>query len=128
MEFERIISEEPIEWEWLDEKANAIRVLYSNWDSMELLAIVAKGKLVRKGILAIEHYSHSRSLAVVRLQGLYMQAWEQIEYNISDDDERVGVVNLSGGFFIPPIYSSIAYEPREGKFYCQRMNGKEEVI
>jgi len=128
MEFERIISEEPIEWEWLDKSKNAISVLYSNWDSMELWAIVANGKLVQKGILQIGEYINGSGLVIVSLQGRNLTSVEQIEFNISDDDERVGVVNLNGGFFIPPIYSSIAYELGEGKFYCQKMNGKEDII
>jgi hypothetical protein len=105
-----------IECEWFDDKHEYLEVMYSEWNSLELFAIVrSDGIIVRDAIREVQEYIEELDLFIVEMSGFGM-AGEGMEYDLADDDWKMGVVNRHGDFIVKPEYNKVSFDEQERIF------------
>ena len=113
------------ECEWLDDGHKLVQVMYSDWDSRELVAIVnTNGEILRKGINSIEVVLEKQKRLIVDMSGFGMGD-DASDYFLEQDDTRMAVIDWHGDFVIDPLYYSIWFEETENMFYAEDTNGNE---
>jgi hypothetical protein len=121
----KILNKSIIECEWLDDKHNYIQVMYSEWNSLELFAIFrSDGIIVRDAIREVQKYIEELDLFIVEMSG-YGMAGEGLEYDLADDDWKIGVVNRHGDFIVNPEYIKVSFDEQERVFIADN-NFKEK--
>jgi len=113
------------ECDWLDDKHKFLQVMYSDWDSNELFAIVnTDGEIIRDAIRSVEEYIEKPQLFIVEMSGFGLGS-EASEHDLSADDWKMAVINRYGEFVIEPIYPKIYFEDEESTFYADNYTGEK---
>lgn len=121
----KLLNKSIIECDWLDDKHEYLEVMYAEWNSLELFAIVrSDGILVRDAIREVQEYIEELDLFIVEMSGFGM-AGESMEYDLADDDWKMGVVNRHGDFIVKPEYIKVSFDEQEGVFIADN-NFKEK--
>jgi hypothetical protein len=95
----KLLNEDVIEC-WFENNQKYIEVMYSDWDSNELLAIInTHGHVIRKGIQSIEKFLEEQELFIISITGMGLGG-EALYYNLADDDEKMAVIDSNGKFII----------------------------
>ncbi len=121
----KLIEDTICECMWVDTNRTYLQVMYMDWDSNELFAIVhTNGYVVRNAIRSLEAYIESLQLFIVEMSGFGL-GLEATEYHLAADDWKMAVVNRHGDFVIGPEYSKIYFEDDENVFYANNYNDDE---
>lgn len=121
----KLFKDEVLDCEWLDCNEDFLLVMYSDWDSNELYAIVdTNGVIIRDAIRSIECCVESANLIIVEMSGFGMGD-EAAEYHLAADDWKMGVINQYGEFIIDPKYLTIYFDEQENVFCAGNHSGDE---
>jgi hypothetical protein len=105
-----------IECNWLDDKHEFLELMYAEWNSLEIFAIIrSDGFVVRDAIRAIQNYIQEFGLFIVEMSGFGMGG-EAREYDLEGDDWKMGVINRYGDFLVNPEYYNISFDEIERVF------------
>jgi len=121
----KIIEETISECSFIDKNNKYIEVLYSDWDSNELCAIVnADGEVIKTGIKSIEEFYEEYDLFRVILSGFAI-ASELIEFGLPSDDDYWAVIKWNGEYIINPNYGNIIYDEDDNYFIASSRGGNK---
>lgn len=111
-----ILDEDIIEVNFLDDDKKYVSVLYSNWDSMELRAIIdLKGNIVYSGINSIEQYIPEYDLFIIELNSEYINAETEAYFGLQTDTIYYTVIDSNGKLLIDFSKNYVSFE--DGLFY-----------
>lgn len=114
-----ILDENIIEVDFLDDDKKYVSVMYSNWDSMELKAIIdLKGNIVYSGINSIEQYISEHDLFIIELNSEYINAESVSYFGLQTDTIYYTVIDSNGKLLMDFNTNYVSYE--EELFYVNR--------
>ncbi|MDZ7936125.1 MAG: hypothetical protein U5M51_14385 [Emticicia sp.] len=106
-----ILDEDIIEVDFFDDDKKYVSVVYSDWDSRELRAIVdSVGNVVYKGIQSIEQYISEYELFIIELNSEYINAESVTYFGLQTDTIYYNVINSNGKMLIGFNTDYISFE------------------
>lgn len=122
------LEEDILEVEFLDEEKGVLLVFYSNWDSMELYALMdIEGNVRMTGISTVEEYIKDHELLIVTINSSY--ADEDMEHDDYNDSDEIfwTVLDIYGSVKIDSTQSPIKFYDDENIFVIER-GDNEQII
>lgn len=107
---------------WIGIDNKFLEVMYCDWDSLELFAIIdLKGKIIIKGLRSIEKYIETEQIFIVEITGRAIEG-ESIYFDLPYDEWKMAVIDRFGNFIIPPSYFHISFDEETQTFTGDNYN------
>lgn len=118
-----LIEESIQEVHFIGNNSNFIQVNYSNWDSMELCAIVnTHAQIVFKNIYSIECFIENKEYFICTIKSDYIDENQFYFYGLEMDEYYNFMINSNGEILISFTNESLEYELNENMVFVGKKN------